>query len=1293
VTDFPNFPTCHSHPQSFDSGSTPEAMVAREKDLGTGAVTMTDHGTLQAARIVYKAARKAKLRPILGLEGYFRDDDCSTLAAHGITKGEDGTVKHFQKYQHITMHALDQEGYEAIVRVLSKVDERAEQHGHERKPLFAWSHLEELGSHNITFCSSCLVGMVMRHLLVNRPDLAEAYYVRLRGCVKPGNFYVEVFPHVCTHNWVRGTFLELGTLGRRKYHNGKWLRIRYDGATEDLPAKELAAKFDRWLSNTKKAMPKVELVAVKHYQTWEDEPEPLVILGAHEVADFIRNECTPYAPDGDVQLGANQFIIGLAKKYGDPILISDDSHFASPDDKVVQDVRLLNLDKGKDTWRFFGSYHRKTSAEAFAYFNQYLGIDEGEFRSWVENSLAWSQRFGWEFKDRKELPTKFYPADSLGHVKDLIAKVGRMDWSNKAYRDRLAAEIRMLYQNGTIDLLPYFAMAHEVVDFYEQQGKLAGPGRGSAAGMLLAYLLGITHVDPLKYNLSMERFLTASRVRSGKLPDIDMDFGDRAPLLDPKDGWLWKRFGDHVAQISTDTMLRLKSSIQDVHRVMDGSVRPEVFELTKKMEEPPQGISDKKFIFGYEDPVTGAHVAGSIESDAALQTYTKTYPKHWEVVQKCLGLVKGKGRHASAYVITNEPVSNFIPTTTISDVRNTQYNMHGVEEAGGIKMDFLGVNSLNDIEKAIKLVQRKHGYTPKDEVIKGRRVPGLRVVPEPRGDGTFALYDVWDLPEDQEVFRQMCAGQTETVFQFNTGAARQWLKEFNVGGKHSLKSLEDLSSFTALDRPGPLDATVEEEGTKRNMLQEFAARARGEKPIGANPVLDKLLPETYGVIVFQEQLQKVFVQVGRTTPEQGDDFRVHISKKKMEDVLKDRAIFMPGAVETVGEQEAERIWNMLETFGQYGFNLSHSTCYALIGAVCAWFKAHHPLEWWTAVLSNADREEIDSKFWGHCGHLVDMPDVKLSGDSFEIQNGRIRAPLSLLKGIGPAAHLELSEHRPFADLREFVQRIYDRKVRTGTEVVEEKVVKRGPDKGKTVQVKKVKLGRSNLGPALVTRLIVSGAADSLFPTEAASVYDKLALFSQVWGEVHAKKPEPVDPRFIHLTPLQRYMLKKSILPSYSQDLMPFVASARDDVQGGKGRYAWRMPREFVGNKLCPLLSGRLLRAALDGDIPLTPKFKLAAIGYVTETEWFWNNRAVKIRVEVNGERFEFIRWPDRADNPDGTQRQVPVKLPPDLVGSVVIFSLVRFRIEKEFKLDDLVIVEPPFATKASEESSPVVAAA
>lgn len=1257
-----NFSTFHSHPQSLDSGSTPEAMIKRELELGSGTITATDHGSMAACRKIYDLARQNGLIPILGLEAYFRDDNCPILKAHGIDK-----PKEYLKYYHVTLHARTQKAYEKLCLKLSHAP--VEQHGSEAKPLFNWADLEEIGAEDVTFGSGCLVGMVQRHLLDNgREDIAEAYYDRLKAISRPGNFFVEVFPHVCSHNWVSGVFLEMADGTKLRYYAKKKLRCSHAG---EIEAADLAKLFKKPKWN-----PEETLIGVMNNRKWEDLPAVGIKSVAH-IEEFMQNECTPWAPNGDVQLGCNHKMVEFAKKNGDPVLISDDSHYATPDEKIVQDVRLQQ----SGNWRFFGHYHRQDSQEAFQYFKTHMGVDEKTFESWVDNNTGWAQGFkDFSFKEEISLPTKFYPENTLKHLKVLIDKHGRMDWSNKKYTDRLQAEIKLLHQNGKLDLLPYFFLGEETCAMYEARGMLTGPGRGSAAGLLTSYLLGITHIDPLRFDLSMDRFLTKDRILSGKLPDIDFDFPTREPLVgeDGMSGWLRERFGENYAQISVDTTLKLKSAAKDVARATHGGKVPDDIEaLVKKFLVPPQGISDKDFVFGYDG--SDGHVPGSIEIDQSLQTYTRRYPREWEIVQKALGLARNKGRHASAFVVTNRPVAEFIPLTKVSGVSVTQYTAGSVEAAGGIKLDFLVINSINDVQDAIKLIQARSGVEiPESLKINGKRVPGIRLVPH-----NGQLHDIWDLPEDQSVFREVAEGKTETVFQFNTNSARQWLKQFDFWkdkktGRKAIDSVEAMAAFTALDRPGPLDAFVESpDGSKHNMLVEYARRARGEEAVGGLPVFFSLFPETYGTLTYQEQLQKAFQELTGCTGSEAEEFRINVAKKKMEKVHKTFPFFLERAGAKLGQEQAQRIWDLFVSWGQYGFCKAHSTSYVTISYACAYLKKHFPLEWWCAVLRNANKNEINDKFWRYCGHLILLPDITHSSERFEIEGDKLRAPTSLLHGVGETAHAQLCQYRPYKDIQDFCEKIEHHKESGKTAVLDKVTGEHAKDKKGKLKYRKA---HNALTQAIVHKLIVAGVMDSLFPatidTETGpvpiTVYDKLSMYEAAIAKVSGKKKvEKVPDALRDLNRITTFQLRKEVLPVYSESLLPMVAS---------------LGRKEISNRCwldIPILTVEQIQKL--AAISPMPRDGIAAAcaAYIVSQRVFTyqgSKEACEINLDIDGERMSFVKWP-------GKDGKLPPFIKEDLSGSIVMATLERYK-DRPFAIKSLDVIQKPLKLdmKDQEES-------
>jgi DNA polymerase III alpha subunit len=532
---------------SLDSASTPEAMAKREVELGSGSLTVTDHGSLGAVYRCYELAKKNNLVAIPGIEGYFRDDCCPILTKFNVSKTDtvprgmdkegwkakhpDGSFYDYLKYYHLTLGFRDYPAYLKCVKLLSDADANAEQHGSERKALFSWNDIEELAATNATLGSGCLVGMVSRHLVNDqlsgstKVDIARAYFERLLHLFKD-RFFIEVFPHKCTHDFVKGVFLDVmedgdvtGVVTTLRYYFGKTLRTS-DG---DMTAEQLAATW--------KPKRGIKLLAVKNFRVWQTLEKPVLIIGIKKQEGFVQNECSPAAPEGDVQWGANAFMMHMAKKHKLPILVSDDAHFDSPSQKIVQDVKLSQM----GDWRFYGSYHRKTSQEAFDHFNAAHGIQHLEFEEWIENSYQWRDSFkGFKFDSTLQLPTKFYPSDTLAHTKRLIEQHGRFPKNDLRYAERLKKEIQLFHRNGTVDLLPYFFTCEEQCRLYEHQRALMGPARGSAGGVLLSYLLGITSIDPIQYDLSLDRFLTLDRISSHHLPDIDLDFSNR-DLLCGKD--------------------------------------------------------------------------------------------------------------------------------------------------------------------------------------------------------------------------------------------------------------------------------------------------------------------------------------------------------------------------------------------------------------------------------------------------------------------------------------------------------------------------------------------------------------------------------------------------------------------------------------------------------------------------------------------------------------------------------------------------------------------------------------
>lgn len=1266
MTKIPNFPSNHVHIQSLDSASTVDAFIERELELNTGYITVTDHGYLGACLETYKKGKANNLKPILGMECYHRDDNCDILISNGIEKDK---IKEYYKYGHFTIHALDQEAYHALIKKTSDRDITAELHGSERKPIFDWKDIEELGQYNLTFTSGCLIGIASKHLLADRPDLATKYYERMRSLVKPGNFYADIYPHRCDKNWVNGVFITLENGTKLKYYSGKKVRTTLH---EEISVTDLSKAF--------KAGRNEKLIAVKNYRTWDYTDEALEIVKCEFIQDFITNECRPWAPDGDVQAGANKFILELAQKYGDPVVIADDSHFAHANERFIQEAKLGGMG---ENFKFYGTYNRKSSEEAFEVFNKYIGMSQKEFEKIVDNNRVWASRFDkFELKYQQSLPSKFYPEDTLGHLKKLIKKHGRMDWDNREMVIRLRDEVELLHNNGTIDLLPYFFVGEEAVEEYSQKGELTGVGRGSSAGVLINYLLDITHLNPLEQELSLERFLTLDRIKSGNMPDIDFDLPSKDRLVNPETGWLSKRFEGHYAPISVNTLLRVKSSIKDVARYKFGEVPYEIEVLCKSIPSTPQGVEDIDFVNGYvaED---GTENEGLLKTHQGLQDYVKKYPDHWELVLKLLGIMRQKGRHASAYIIANQPVDTFIPLMTISGVRTAQYTAESCEQAGAIKYDFLGLNTLTDLSNAIKIIQERSGLKLEDSyILNNKKVPKHRIIPF---DGK--LYDIWDLPNDQKVFNSICEGETETVFQLNTSGALKWLKEFNYwetegSDKKLIDSKMDIATFTALDRPGPLDAMVEGNGRQRNMLQEYVARVKGEQSFGNISYMDQSLPETLGVLIMQEQITKIYQDLTECSRADAENFRRLIAKKKVSEVNRVYPIFMEAASKKVGEMEAKAIWDQIQKFAQYGFCKAHAVSYGFTAYACAFLKYHYSIEWWCAVLRNADKNEIAEKFWKYCKNYIQMPDIQHSRETFVIKDNKIIAPLNLLHGVGVGAHSELTTYGPYTDIQDFCNKIAIHK---------KSRAKIDESTGKT------RAGTSALNSGVVNKLIVSGVANSLFPNNL-DLISKLEMYQECLAKaLEKKRPEKIPEEYRSLNALTVYQHRKSILPMYSEYLVPYLYNLQTHgvIKKEKGNklleFSYKPTdidtiayisksmgvSEYIG--AVSFVNGQLLRfftedVIIDEDEPLT----LAVGAYVLDHRKFtYKNKktgemvwATEFLLDVDGEVLKVVKWPDRKTKeciiPEGK-----------LNGAIVIALITKRSSKYGFSIDSIQKIQEP----------------
>lgn len=792
---------------------------------------------------------------------------------------------------------------------------------------------------------------------------------------------------------------------------------------------------------------------------------------------FIHNECTDFAPDGDIQKAVNTGIIDLAKKYNLPLIMSIDSHFVKPSQKAIQDAILQQGDP--TGWTFYESYHMQTTGEAWENWQKLHGSDINQqkiFTEAVENThRVVDMAKDLKIKNQYQMPNAEVPERILVNStsKDESLKIllfekieehGRMKWDNQTWVDRLQYELSVVCDNGVQNFAEYFLFEERWMKWAREMSVLTGVGRGSAAGCLLTYLLKITHLDPVdEWKLPFERFLSTGRIKRMKWPDIDSDFAFRDIVM----AKIFEYYGDRAAQCSTHGKIKIKSAVKDVHRFLvirklerdlDNTAdfhekenirnlmqqeRIEVEKVTKCIENTPTGVDDHDFLMGYTDKEGNFH-KGHLEQNPTLQEYFKKHSSEdsahdmQHLVESLLGIPRSVGRHASALLVSDRPIEESVPTCDVSGVLCTQYTANGdnfVEKAGLIKFDLLTVNTLQDISNCIRLIQKSRGYKTWIEnvtinnkefrVIKGELT--IEDIPSPFDD---SLLNIYKLPERDEVFDMLCRGDTSSCFQVSTPLMTQWTMIMKPRKK------KDLSALVALVRPGPLDSLIED--GKTTMAMAYVKRKNGEmNTTYIHPKMEDILKDDHGVLLYQEGMAACFQELAGYTAEEADYIRELVGKKKKQDMEK--------IIPELRTKLTSNGWTpeQTQTFidaciaaARYSFNKAHSASYGVTAYMSAFLKCFYPVEWWTAVLQNCKVEEIRTKGYAKAiSHILLNPHVNGPTDSFDARkDGKVHSPLWLIDGVGDAACKAIETARgsvDFISLQDFFERIDKRAVNEG----------------------------------------------------------------------------------------------------------------------------------------------------------------------------------------------------------------------------------------------------------------------
>jgi DNA polymerase-3 subunit alpha len=686
-------------------------------------------------------------------------------------------------------------------------------------------------------------------------------------------------------------------------------------------------------------------------------------------------------------------LLQISRDIDAPLLASNDSHYTYAREAETHDV-LLCIQTGankSDENRFrFNSeeFYLKSSRQMRDLF------PEERYPGATDNSLLIAERASVDLEFGKILLPRFpvpEGRDEDGYLRDLVSEGahGRYGELTSEIQERIDYELRVIREMG---FSAYFLIVWDLIRHAKERGIRTGPGRGSAAGSIVAYCLSITNLDPLEFGLIFERFLNPGR---REMPDIDMDFDER--YRGEMIRYCAERYGsDHVAQIVTFSTIKGKQAIRDAARVL-GHPYSLGDRVAKQM--PPSILGkDATLDQCLETPGPEAdQVARDHFTEAAgLREMYDADPAVREVVDTARGL-EGLRRqdsiHAAAVVISPDPLTDIVPLQRKGDGAEivTQYEMHAVEALGLLKMDFLGLRNLATIERALELIERTTG--------------------ERIDIDTIVL-------DDPKVYEMLRAGDSMGVFQFEGGPMRALMR--NLGPDE----FEHLIALNALYRPGPLGA---------GMHLEYANRKNGKAEIEyLHPDLEDILGQTYGVMVFQEQVMQAAQRMAGFSMAEADSLRKAMGKKIPAVMKAQEQKFLAGCLASgYPDDLGKELFGFIEHFAGYGFNRSHSAAYALVAYQTAWLKAHHPAEYMAALLTAVKRDKDKTAIYLHeCriqGIPVLVPDVNTSESDFATADGNIMFGLSAVRNVGEGVVelivAEREKNGPFASFHDFIDRV------------------------------------------------------------------------------------------------------------------------------------------------------------------------------------------------------------------------------------------------------------------------------
>ena len=851
----------------MDGVATPQEYVNRAVELGMPAIAITDHGTLSGHREMYRAAKEAGIKPILGVEGYMTTDMADKRAKAERTDPLD------QNYHHIVLLAKNQQGLEN----LNKINEIAWTDGFFSKPRFDFATLEKY-KEGIIVTSACLSGWIAKAVELDELATAKKHIQWFKDTFKD-DYYIEVMPH--NPEKVNKGLIEL--------------------------AKSMGVKI-------------VVTPDCHHSDTSQKEiQELMLILNTH--AKLQKDVTYDKSKKHKDMMDRLDYLYGADRQMS---FRSFDIHLLS-----YEEMKACMAKQGIDNEEMFTST-----------MDIYNKVEEYDIKSGLNL-----------------LPVQYRnPGDELKNLAMEGLKDRGLD-TDKEYLDRLDEELEII---GQKNFEPYFLVVMNMLNWAKKEGIMVGPGRGSSAGSLLCYAIGITDIDPIKHGLLFFRFINPER---NDFPDIDSDIQDSR--RDEVKDYLVRQYR-HVASIATFLEFKDKGVVRDVARALNIPL-PDVNKVLKTVDT-------------WDDFCTSRN----------SEWFREKYPEVVVYGDQLRGRIRGTGIHAAGVVTSKEPIFKYAPletrSVTGSDDRMpvVAVDMEEAERIGLIKIDALGLKTLSVLKDTLDIIEDRHG----------KKIDLLKI----------------DM-DDKNVYQMLSEGYTKGVFQCEATPYTNLLIKMGV------KNLAELAASNALVRPGAMNT----------IGKDYIARKHGRQNISyTHQVLKPFTQDTYGCILYQEQVMQACVELGGMTMAEADKVRKIIGKKKDAkefDQFKDR--FIKGASKYIAPNDALDLWHDFEAHAGYSFNKSHAVAYSTLSYWTAWLKYHYPIEFMFALLKNEKDKDARTEYLieaKRMGISIKLPHINDSDIDFKIEGKGIRFGLSAVKFISDKIaerYLSARPFKSFAEVEEF----------------------------------------------------------------------------------------------------------------------------------------------------------------------------------------------------------------------------------------------------------------------------------